>query len=248
MTEKKTSIQLMAELSNAVDAAVKAMNDKEADKIEALKTAADEALSAYNLAVTEEAYDNWAVTDDPMRSMLTARYVPAVKRVTFKRDKKTGLFTGSIADNKTKVDLVHYQVTRGKAAFHDSDWFTLAQKLAYVLANCINTELGGDPAFRYEVDSAAIAFDFAPDADPASKKSRVKAVQACVDAIYWDGSADVNGLKVTSHDVAYIMNCITRQGKDALSVVIGNTSKMAELLADVCYRLLVGGKYEAAGK
>jgi len=212
------------------------------------KDEAKEALDAYNKAATTMAYESWHNGDDSIQTMIKAGYIPGLKRYSCKQDKTSGIYKATVSDTKGKISLVGYQMIIGKGDFHDPEWFIKAQKLAYIVANALNDALGKVEGFSYAVDEAAKAFDFAENADPKSTRSVVSALQQVADSILFiptktKAGAEVNTLKMRSIEWGYIRECMTRQGTDIGSVVIGNTEKMAELVADVMYLMLNGKGY-----
>ena len=53
--------------------------------------------------------------------------------------------------------------------------------------------------------------------------------------------------RVLGADARYVQECFTKKGK-GLTIVCMDTKKTIGLLADVCHRILTGGKYEFAQK
>ena len=226
--------------------AVEAVNGgKSATEVKAAKKTAKDALAQYNGEVAVACYKKWAEDGNVVETACRVRFIPGIKRINYKTDDKTGVTTGTIADGTAKASLVDILRIVGGRDFHSPDWFDRAQKLAFILANALNEALGKNPAFVYQVEAAAQAFNFADNADPRSTASIVKALQSTVDAIHYvpvknKKDAEVNSMKVTSQHWAYIENCMTAQGKNVGEVCIGNTHKMAELIADVIHLIMTG--------
>ena len=247
-TNKPVSVKLYEDLIAKATKCADAQNDgKPKADVDALKKSASDALLAYNEQVTKEAYLKMAEAGDAVKAALTVRYVDGVKRVSYKADKNTGHVTAVISAAQAKIDLPTMCKVIGREHFAAPNWFAMTQKMAFVIANALNRELSDNPAFIYAIDDAAKAFDFAPDANPASTKSVVKALQACADAILFVPTTDksgesVNTIKMTSRHYAYIRECMTRQGKEVGEVIVGGTSKMSELIADAIHLVIVEKK------
>lgn len=237
METKKTTMELLVELQTATDEAVEAMNGgKPAAETDPLKDKVDAALDAYNASATADAYEAWNAQEKPVEAILRDRFVPGIKRVQFRTDKETGLMTATIKDAETRASLVKYAGECGYGNFAEGrDWWTKVQALAFIMADAFNKELCSNSQFVYEVEKAATLYDFGKDANPASKTSCVKALQACFDSI-------LPGVRANSHDVAYIRASMTRNGGVG-KIIYGGTHKMADFVADAMHQRLVGEEF-----
>lgn len=214
--------------------------------VDALKKSAKNALNEYNNQVTKECYQRMAKAGNAVKTALTVRYVNDVKKIKYKTDATTGKVSAEIAADRAKADLPMMQKVIGVEHFADPQWLAMAEKLAFLTANAINSRLSNSATFNYPISDTAKAFDFAADADPTSNKSVLKALQKCVDSILYIPSTNkkgetVNLLKVEGQHWVYIRECMTRQGQEVGDVIVGNTGKIAELIADVI-SMIINGK------
>lgn len=213
-----------------------------------LKDATKGVLDAFNQEKTKAVYAEWAAGENPIETAIRALYIPGLKKVKVAPDKKTGIYHATISDANVKISLIDMQMQCGAYLFHDARWCDYAQKLAYLTANAVDESLGHCKDFQYIIDRSAQLFDFAVNADPKSNKSMVKAIQFVVNAILYipvqdKNGVEVNALKATNKEWAYIRESITRQGKNAGEVEIGSYAKMVELITDAMYIILTEGKY-----
>lgn len=234
-------------LEGSIAECVKGQNDGlDADKIKALKKAVTNDLAKHNGIAAKVAYLGWGIDDGPtaVEKAIRALYVPGAKKVAYKADKNSGVITASISPALMKVDLVAMHETIGEGYFHSEEWFAALEKMTFIIANALNKELGGSIDFQYAIQEASKAFEFAPDANPTSNKSVVKALQYVVDAILYIPDKDkkgneVNSIKVTSKNWAFIREAMTRKGGVG-EIVMCNTARVAEYVAEVIYKLLRG--------
>lgn len=235
---KPLSTKLYEDMTAKALACAEAQNaGKSKTDVDALKKSASDAMALYNEQIAKEVYQKMASDGDAVKTALTVRFIEGTKKISYKADKATGHVSAVVSPAQAKIDLPMMQKTIGVEHFADPSWFSMIQKLAFIIANALNKSLSDSATFVYQIDDAAKAFEFAPDADPTSAKSVVKALQKCADAILFVPKADksgntVNAIKMTSVHWTYIRECMTRQGKDVGEVAVGGTSKMSELVAD----------------
>lgn len=262
MSEKKTLEQLREELENKAAVVVTAMvQGTSEEEMKDFKKSAKNALDAYNAKAAEDAYMTWAAEGNAVLKAITNLYVPKALRLSYARDKKTGVPKYRLTDGDIKIDLVHMEETIGAEHFAREDWFVAIQKMVFVLAGNLDTELGHNPDFQYQLSESARVFEFAKDANPASKKSVVKALQYVTDSILFIPLLDENGeevrdkngevcnaIKVLNKHYAYVRECLTRQGKNPGEVLFGGTSKMTELVSDIMHCILTGKAVKLIGE
>lgn len=249
--KEKTLVDMktaMDELTEAVANCAKAQNDGEnPEVVKALKKETNKKLGQYNSLAATAAYLDYGIDDGPeaIKKAMIARYLPGIKRVTYKADKAKGVIVGTIStDLKRKADLIDMFDTIGEGYFRNDGWFSRVEKLAYLMAVSINKDLTNDPTYTYNIKEASMAFNFAHDANPTSENSRVKALQATVDCIVFDETKTkkgdvVNAIKTTKYHWQYIRECMTGYA-DVGNVGICNTTKFAEYIGDVIHCILTG--------
>lgn len=241
--------ELYADMSAKAGECCTAMNEGKTQKaIKNLKKIAKDAETDYNAEVARLQYIAWAADGNPVETAIRERYVRNGKKVSYKSN-DSGRFFVEISDATFKADLLSMEDAVGVEKFKAEDWFLRVQKLAFLLANALNSQLSNDPGFRYAVDDAAAVFQFADDADYSSDASILKALQQTVDSILFMPITNrrgdvVNRLKVIKPAWVYVAQCMTKQGNEVGNVSIANTGKMTELVADVMHCLLTGKQFK----
>ena len=228
---------------------VVAINDGKGDKvIKALKKAAKDAESAYNAEVARLQYIAWRDEGNPMETAIRERNIPNGKKLYYKTT-DTGRTYLEVNDYQFKVDLLELENAIGVEHFHEGDWFVKIQKLAYLLANALNKQLSNNADFRYEVEQAAMEFDFGEGADFTSDASILKALQITVDSILFmpirnKAGIEVNRIKVIKPAWTCIAQSMTKQGSKPGEVAISGGNKMCELVTDVIHCIITGKKFK----
>lgn len=79
---------------------------------------------------------------------------------------------------------------------------------------------------------------------PTSNNQICKQLQTVIDGfLFEDDGNRSNVYKVNSHDVAYLVMCYTRRGKQALTVAVAKNAFLHRLVMDVAHRLATGKVY-----
>lgn len=237
-------------LEASIAACVQGQNDGlDSETIKALKKTVNNDIAKHNGLAAKVAYLGWGIDDGPkaVEMALRALYVPGAKKVAYKADKNTGVIKATISTALMKVDLVAMHDIIGEGFFHDEGWFSALEKMTFIIANALNKSLGGSIDFQYAINDASRAFEFSPDANPASNKSVVKALQYVVDAILYIPDKDkkgneLNALKVDSRNWAFIREAMTRKGGVG-EIIMCNTTHVAEYVAEVIYMVLRNEKH-----
>lgn len=232
-------------------AAYNAHEKKSAQK--ELKSAAKAAVDEYNDAVCNETYKVWAAEGEPVKTAIRERFVKGCKKMTFKTN-DDDVMVMTIVDTEVKANLPAMHTVIGADKFASPDWFVKTQKLAWLIAGRLNKELGENISFNYQIEDAAKAFAFDDGIKPNTDKGVQVALQQVFDAILFiDNGKGKNQIavstgklddgKVYSPQWTYIREALTRQGKGVGEIVIGNTVKMSELVADAMHNTLTSGRF-----
>ena len=243
-TEKLDS--LYDEAYEKANTAARAMNEgKPMKEIKSLKKIATDAVSAYNTEAAHVAYKRWVEEggdkkDYVIKTAIRNRFIPGVKKLSFKETKNSGTMYAKFDDvTNAKIDFVDLAKTVGYDRFANEDWINACGKLAFIIAGYVNNSLAADPGFQYIIKEAAAAFNFPVDVNPSTKENVMVALQQVFDYICFID--DGNGKNVISVSVNsagecsawnYIMQCMTRQGREVGNVLISGTGKIVELVHD----------------
>lgn len=177
----------------------------------------------------------------------------AIERLEFEtvghkveRDKETKRIVGIAEVSKTvQIDLVKF------CKFCDlpTQWQYKVQMLNKLLCLRAAAELKLTKAQIKEIDDSFAMDKLAKEVElggtPTSNTQIVKQLQTVVDAIYFeDNGKGVNKFKVNNHDVAYLLMCYTRRGKQSLKVQTAKHTVMHSLVVDVMHRVITGKTYD----
>ena len=222
-------------------------------ELKKLKSASDDAVSAYNLELSQTYYRMWNEEGDAVRTAIRYRNIPNAKKVSFKTDDDDRM-TVSIVDNDNyPVNLFVLQATVGITAFTSVDWFVKVERLASVVATRISKELECGDAWVYATQND-ISCSGSFRANPYSDAGIIAALQECMDAICFIASKDdaeknviqcnvgtLDDGSVYSPEWRIIRESMTRNcGCNRLAVC--NTAKMASYIVDAMHALLTLGE------
>lgn len=246
---EKTLQALYDEATVKAGRVAQAMNEHAAKKeLTEVKKAAKNAMDKYNGELAKQTYIKWAETGNAIETAIRTYWLPDAKRVTYKTDEDTNYTTVEISDAKIPVNLPTMHTVLGEDKFASANWFDRCQKLAFIVANALNKNLGDSPAFQYVVTEAARAFNFSEDAKPDSVSSMCKALQNVADAILFIPVEDkkgntVNQIKMDSRAWHFISNAMTREGKGIGAIEVVGTAKMSDLVMQAMNRIITNDKF-----
>lgn len=223
------------------------------DELNALKKSAKAGVDAFNQALEKETYRRWAIEGDPVKTAIRLRLIPGCQRVSYKVD-DADVMSASYKDAAYKANLPMMHAVLGHEVFADKTWFTKLEKLAYIIANRVNAEMGNKASFSYAISDAAKEFSFPEGSNPACIDNMANALQSVFDSILFidDGAganiikagiiADLDGNK-SCPAWTYIRECMTAEGEKDGQVLIRNTGKMSDLVAGAMHIALTNGDF-----
>ena len=233
-----------AELRELVEEQVKVYNDAiQNGKFEdAMKSneEIEKAVNEYTSIAREECFEECQAAENPM--------LEAVTRLTFAtigvKDTKKGeekVPVREVIDKERAIDLLklHKAVDGGIGV--EKDWAHKAEKLNFLLTAQKAVDLGVKPERLTEIHDSYAMSEIAKALDmgktPTSKTNLLKTLQSVIDAMLPE-------LKVTSHDVNYLMSVYSRKNRKALTVTCANHKYFRAYLAEICNHIVTGNPYD----
>lgn len=227
-------------------------NDREPKKaLKALKSAMSESVKKYNLELSKAQYKEWATTGEPVKEAIRSNIIPGAIKVQNKTDDNDHLTCIIVADTSYQVSLPMMQYVLGKDIFADPNWFKMAEKTCLLVANAINTDLGGNALFTYDCEKASRDFDMPAGCDPLSERGALIALQTLMDKILFiekvtgNGKSKkvVNAIQIQDkREWRTIRESMTRSG--GVNVVeICNTSNFITLVMNAMYGIMTNGNF-----
>lgn len=231
------------------------------------ETALTNVIDEYNELKKNEIYLTCYQAESPM--LAACKYGEMTKKVLKKKQNENGTVTISVDDRKARnaidlVDFEHCNPEKGTLAVNGQWPFYLESWLKSLALN-LGTEIELDAKAQNELAAKYKDADgeFANlSRKSCSMKSMVRDLQAIVDCIVFidyvpkeeptdesDSKKPVkpakklNALKVTSKDINYIKNRMTKAGKTALAIRMASPKEMRIIVGNVMYHLTTGKPY-----
>lgn len=203
-----------------------------------------EAVNEYTSIVRKECFDACLATDDPMRE--------AVTRLTFEtlaiKDTKQGDEKIPVRELVTKdkaIDLLKLHKAANGGIGADKSWNHIAEKMNFLLTAQTAIDIGVKDikTISNSFAMSEIARQIDMGKSPTSKNNLLKTLQAVITAMLGEGA------KATSHDVNFLLKVYTKKKTGrALTVACANHSHFRGYLAEICHRIVTGGKYDVEYK
>lgn len=231
------------------------------------ETALTNVIDEYNELKKNEIYLTCYQAESPM--LAACKYGEMTKKVLKKKQNENGTVTISVDDRKARnaidlVDFEHCNPEKGTLAVNGQWPFYLESWLKSLALN-LGAEIELDAKAQNELAAKYKDADgeFANlSRKSCSMKSMVRDLQAIVDCIVFidyvpkeeptdesDSKKPVkpakklNALKVTSKDINYIKNRMTKAGKTALAIRMASPKEMRIIVGNVMYHLTTGKPY-----
>lgn len=191
-----------------------------------------------------EVYAELGKKEKPMIAAIT-EYSYTVKRHAEVRDKDTRKITEfKLTDKTRQIDLLKF-AKQNKLA---DDW--QHKGMAVNQSFCLRAarELGFSKA---EIANVAKSYHMSKEAQamadgkaPVSNNQLCKKLQGFIDAILPPEDEEKGNIyKCNNHDVAYVLMCYTRKGRNALSIATAKDRQLRNLVMDVMHRIITDKKY-----
>ena len=237
--------QKLNELRAACEGHIKAYNEAlKKNDFKAMTTIEGnlkDAEGEYATQSRNELFDACKATSNPILEGVKRHNYPILRHRLVKDD---GVITGmELVDDRVKqIDLVQLCKWCGLPVL----WQYKVEKMGELLALRSARELGmtdkeiEEISRTYRMDKLAQSEKMG--ATPTSNTQICKLLQMCIDAMM--AGTDAEGkLKANSHDVAYMLMCYTKRGRQQLYVTVSKASFLHNLVCDVLHRLATGKKY-----
>lgn len=182
-------------------------------------------------------------TENPKLAAAKTRVFPAI-RASVKNNPATKMPEKvEVLDYKGKIDLLKFCEFCGL----DKTWWTTVEAYSQFLALTKSKNLGiSEDRQKYLIEKFNISDDAKKvDMTKFSKSNLVTALQTVIDEmVFVPGNTEgMNALRVNNHDVEYVNDCITREGRGVCEVKFSDGKSFRRILFNVCYRLAVNGVY-----
>lgn len=219
-------------------------------KLKEYKDGLANAISEYNEALETKTYKDWNTEGNAVLTGIRTRYIPNALKLTMKEDDSGELtITKVFKSDFLTVDLLQMKKILGAEVFSNPKWYTMTQKLCYIVANRVSHDLGRGTILG-DIEEDAKAFDFGKN-DPLSDKGIVKALQQVYDAICFvdnggknniavDENKDEGDKRAYSKQWTYIRESMTRKAGIG-DIEVTNTAKFADLICDAMYLAATNG-------
>lgn len=214
-------------------------NDKPLSELVELRKTIDDALGEYASYKKFLAFERCAATPDPM---LAAIDDPTIEVYKFVEEIKDGdkFPTASLNPATRTIDLLQLHKHIKDGIGFDKRWPYIVEALNSKLTARVGAALGLNP--EQIMDSYAmsnIARDIELGKNPTSNTNLLKTMRSVVTAMV----GEEYGSKVTSHDVAYILECYSKKSRKALTLTVANHKTLRNIMADVCRAVTHGESY-----
>lgn len=220
-------------------------------KIKSAKEAAKEAIDRYNEHAQCCMFDLFLADDAPILAAIRQGFwsVLTLKEKT----ESDGIQTAGLDYITRTIDLQRLvKRANGRKITPVTRWESYAEKIAFLFAINATKNIGGDAEkliadYKISEHGRKLSMD---DVNKRKKsldsvKALTDALQTALDAVLYIGDGKYNALKVTSHDVYYILYTVFRKGKNPLTVAMPRASTMITAVTEVGYRLVNGLCYDA---
>ena len=202
-------------------------------------------MAEYNKKAKAENFAILRASDNPM--------LAAIEKLTYgtmtireERDKETKVVVRYVLEAGTAyIDLLEFEkFCEGKTIAANTAWKYKLEKYNYIMALRIAKDLGDDVKSverRYHISQEAMGID--KNNKPISNTKMLAGLQDIVDAIIYEDKDGKNRYKVTSHDVAFLVNTLTTAGRAKHGVRYANASTTRGLIARILNRIVEDGSY-----
>ena len=247
MQNTKTLSDLLIEANNAKMEINEAILGDSASKIENAKKTMDTAVREYNEMAVVLEYQTLRAKSAPMLEAIEQLTIACIEAKR-NEDKDTKIVTYSIEPTTKQISLVAFDeyCRRDKLTITpDKHWMYAVERFCLLVTYRIMKELGGDTKKledTYYISDIARQIDMGKT--PMSNNQMLAQLQQIIDGIILKDNGGKNLYKATSHDVAYIVQTMTRRGKVSGTVVAPKPATMHTLIMDVLHRIVCNKDYK----
>lgn len=211
----------------------------------------DEELKADAKALTlqsiKEKFGEWRNAPIPLKTAIDELLVPNYS-IKVEQDKDTGLKTYSLREGKRVFDLGAFaKYCTGMRITHSIGYVGKLGIAQTLFAARVAKELGADykeVLEKHRIPQTLKREDVTQQKNPISNSTIEEALQDLVDAIYWVGDDETNGLKMRTKDVKFIVMRNTKRGKDFAAINTGNSKALCETVLIILHCMMNGKDYQ----
>ena len=236
---KITLEELRINANTAVSTLNEAILEQDYSAVKAAEAILKTAVSDYNSKVILNAFNLLKSKSSPMIAAIEALNIAIIEAKT-DVDKESKIVTHKLVDGIKQISLPALQKHCGGNIGVKSNWVHMVDKLCLLVTYRIFRELGQDTKkleATYYISDVAKAIELGKT--PMSNTALLKQVQEIVDAMVMDGDKPY---KVVSHDVNYIVQCMTSRAGSG-RVVAPRSETMHKLIMDMLHKIVTGGDY-----
>lgn len=214
-------------------------NDKPLSELVEIRKDIDNILGDFASYKKFLAFEACAASPDPMLAAIDNPTYLVGKFVEEVPD--GGKFPVARIDSATKaIDLLQLHKHIKGGIGHDKKWPYIVEALNSKLTARVGAAIGLNPTEI--MDSYAmsnIARDIDLGKNPTSNTNLLKTMRTVVAAMV----GEEYGNKVTSHDVAFILECYSKKSRKALTLSVANHKTLRTIMGDVCRAVTHGESY-----
>lgn len=242
----KTSSELHIEASEAARALNTAILDDSFSEISAKQEELKRIIGNHNKAAMNEDFAILRSREKPMLEAIEKLVVNTIA-VSENVNTETKITTYDLKPATAYIDLLAFEkFCEGKTIAANTGWKYMIEKLNYLCALRVAKEIGDDVRTvekRYHISPEAFKIDMGKT--PTSNTQLLKQLQTIVDAVIFKDAGDgKNAYKATSHDVAWLVNTLTKAGKTAHGLTYANASTTRGLVTRILNRIVTDSNYK----
>ena len=245
--EKKTLSELLIVAENGKKELNAALLSDSISQIEIAKTTMDTAVKEYNEMAVLLDYQTFKAKSVPILGVIEQLTISCIEAKR-NEDKDTKIVTYSIEPTNKQISLPAFDeyCRHDKLEITpDKFWTYSVERFCLLVTYRIMKELGGDTKKledTYYISDIARQIDMGKT--PTSNNQMLTQLQQIVDGIIYKDNSGKNAYKVTSHDVNYIIQTMTRRGRVSGTVIAPRPATMHTLIMDVLHRIVCNKDYK----
>lgn len=240
----KRLAELRKEIEGYIDDYNKAMRENDLAKAMSIEAKLKETEGEYAAEKATEVFNDLAKTENPIKAAIEKHSYLVIGH---RNEREEGVVTGfSLVEDKVRqIDLVKFC----KHNKLDTAWQYMVERFNQLLALRAANELKLSKAQIKKLSDSFYMNKLAKAVEmgetPDSNTSICKQLQMIIDAVLFiDNGKGKNSVKANNHDVAYLLMCYTKRGKNKLSVAVAKNSFVHSLVMDIMHRIVTGKTYD----
>lgn len=241
----KTLSELLIEAETAKKELNEAILSDSLSMADKAKKTLDDAVKEYNESAIILDFLTFRSKSSPILAAIEQLNISTIEAKTNK-DKDTGIVTYTLEPAAKQISLTALDefCQREKLIIAaDRLWKYKVEHFCLLVTYKIMKDLGKETKKleeTYYISDIARQIDMGKT--PTSNNQILKQLQSIVDSIIYEADGEKNVYKVTSHDVNYIVQTMTKRSKSG-TVVAPKASTMHILVMDVLHRIATNGEY-----